>query len=157
MSKKNENKKECLTDKKEIKKQDTKEPKKQVKLKQDLIISCFYNSANSNLPVGFDWAQTLLENYKIYNVTILLHGQNIPYGLNNKVYKKTYNLDNPYICFFQTLVKKNLKIVICNLCLNKDGFNDSQLLPFVKPIPFSISYIAESEKCGKTVIYDAKL
>lgn len=156
MNKKNENKTECLTDKREIKKQDKRVPKKQEK--QNLIISCFYNSANSNLPIGFDWAQTLLENYKTYNVTILLHGQNIPYGLNNKVYKKTYNLDNPYICFFQTLVEKySLKIVICNLCLNKDGFNDSQLLPFIKPIPFSISYIAESEKCGKTVIYDAKL
>ena len=127
--------------------------------KQSIIISCFYNSGNSDVPIGFDWASVLLQQYsKKYKVTILLHGQNIPFGLQNEVYKKTYGLDNPYIHYFSNLVQKYaLKIVICDLCLKNDGFNNKQLLPFIRPIPFSIAYIAESEKKGKIIIYDAQL
>lgn len=127
--------------------------------KQKLVISCFYNSGNSDVPVGFSWASTLLQQFgKDYEVTILLHGQNIPFGLQNKVYKAQYGLDNPYISYLSNLVLNyGLKIVICELCLQKDGFNNKQLLPFVRPIPFSIDYIARSEKKGKTIIYDARL
>lgn len=132
---------------------------KQEKQKQKIIISCFYNAGNSDLPVGFGWAETLLKQFiNQYKVTILLHGQNIPFGLNNKVYQQTYNLNNPYISFFETLVKKyHLKIKICELCLTKDGFNNKQVLPYVKPVPFSVDYIIRSQQRGKIIIYDAKL
>lgn len=129
-----------------------------MRTKDEIVISCFYNSGNSNVPVGFDWASVLLQQFKNYSVTVLLHGQNIPFGLKNSVYQAKYGLNNPYSGYLLNLVKKyGLKIVICDLCLKNDGFDNKDLLSFVKPIPFSIDYIARSAKKGKTIIYDAQL
>lgn len=127
--------------------------------KTDLVISCFYNSADPpTLPVGFNWAQILSTQYKKkYNVTILLHGSCIPYGLNNNTYKMKYDTINPFSDFLKKLsIENGVEIVICHLCLENDGFNDGQLLNFIKPIPFSINFIAQSQLKGSLVIYDAQ-
>lgn len=127
--------------------------------KTKLIISCFYGSNNpSVLPVGFDWAQILSTQYRTkYDITILLHGECIPYGLNNETYQMKYGTDNPFAKLLGELYfMQHVTIVICHLCLIKDGFNRNQLFKFVSPIPFSIDYIAQSQLEGKIVIYDAQ-
>lgn len=127
--------------------------------KTRLVISCFYGSSNpSILPVGFDWAQILSTQYRSrYDITILLHGECIRYGLNNETYQMKYGTVNPFANFLEEMHNKNhVTIVICYLCLTKDGFNRDQLLKVVTPIPFSIDYIAQSQLEGKIVIYDAK-
>jgi intracellular sulfur oxidation DsrE/DsrF family protein len=134
--------------------------KKSCKKKTNLLISCFYNSPNpSTLPIGFDWTQIISTEYeKKYNVTILLHGECIPHGLNNKTYEKKFGVPNPFADFLEKLfVKNKVVIVICHLCLANDGYNDDQLLKFILPIPFSINFIAQSQLKGYLVIYDAQI
>lgn len=133
---------------------------KKCKKKTNLVISCFYDSnIPTELPVGFGWAQILSTQYKQkYNIIVLLHGENIRYGLNNKTYKEKYGIPNPYAKFLEKLfVKNNVVIVICHLCLVKDGINDDQLLKIVLPIPFSINFIAQMQLRGALAIYDAQM
>ena len=128
------------------------------KKKTDLIISCFYDSFSTALPVGFDWAQTLNQQFgEKYNVTILLHGENIKYGLSNAAYFETYGVDNPWASFLLAAMAHKVKVVICLLGLTKDGFTISQLLIGIKPVQFSIDFIAQSQLKGKLVIYDAQI
>ena len=53
------------------------------------------------------------------------------------------------------LSQHKVKIVICLLCLTQQGLSPCQLLSFVKPIPFSVDYLAEAQLDGQAVIYDA--
>jgi len=122
------------------------------------IISCIYDG--TPMPIGFSWVNTLAIKFKCkYKLTILLHGECLKYGLKSDIYQSYYGIPNPYATFLQQLVEKyKIKIVICELCLKNDGFNNTQLLPFIKPIPFSIDFIAESQaKKQAIVIYDAQL
>lgn len=125
------------------------------------VISCIYDGTESSpTPIGFNWAQTLATKFKgKYHITVLLHGENLKYGLKSSVYQENYGTPNPFESLLTTFyLQYKIKIVICEMCLTNDGFNNSQLLPFVKPIPFSIDYIAtqQAEKCA-VIIYDAQL
>lgn len=117
--------------------------------KTKLVISCFYGAVPPLLPVGFEWANILSTDFKDkYKITLLFHGQCIHYGLKE---------NNNYAVFLNNLVKyQKVKIVICGVCLKNDGYSKKDLLPFIKIISFSIDYIAESQKKGAIVIYDAK-
>lgn len=125
------------------------------------IISCIYDGTDqSPTPIGFSWAQTLATKFKgKYSQTVLIHGENLKYGLKSSVYKQLYGTDNPFEELLTKFNKKyKIKIVICELCLTNAGFNNSQLLSFIKPIPFSIDFIIESQvKKHAVVIYDAQL
>ncbi len=125
--------------------------------KDKIIISCFYDSLDKTiLPIGFSWVETLIMLYKKkYKITILLHGGCIKYGLKSSSYYKLYNTKNPFKKFLRNLHKHNVKIVICKYCLQKDGFTIDQLLKFIKPINFSIDYIAQKQLEGSVIIYDA--
>ena len=93
--------------------------RKSCKKKTNLIISCFYNSLYPPvLPVGFNWAQILSTQYKKkYNVSILLHGECISYGLNNETYVIKYGVPNPFADFLETVfLNDHVRIVICHLC-----------------------------------------
>lgn len=129
--------------------------------KTKLVISCFYNSLSPppDLPVGFNWTQVLVQDYsQIYDVTILIHGENIPYSLNDVAYQAKYGTPNPFADFLTEMKNKyKVKIVVCHLCLTNDGFTDSELLSFIQPVPFSINFIAQSQLRGDLVIYDAQL
>jgi len=129
--------------------------------KQKLIISCFYTSNPpnpGNIPVGFNWANILSTVFrKKYEITILLHGENIIYGVTNEAYENRFGQPNPYAAYLEQLHKQCVKVKICNLCLINSRFNDSQLMHFVKPVKFSIDYIAEQSKKGRTIIWDAQL
>lgn len=127
--------------------------------KTKLVISCFYDAASTDqLPVGFSWIEILLEQYSSkYKVTILLHGNCLKFGLRCKPYFEKYHTNNPYADFLKKMHKLGAKIVICDLCLHRDGFSNEQLLKFVKPIPFSIDFIAQSQLKGALVVYDATL
>ena len=142
------NRKEKIKDNKKIREKKTK-----------VIISCFYDSKNEDLPVGFSWAKTLSTEFDHkYKITILLHGECLKYGLNSETYKSKYDKSNPYKKFLTNLSKEfKVKIVICKLCLHEDNFNDEQLLKFINPINFSVDYIIQSELKKKIVIYDAQL
>lgn len=124
-----------------------------------IVISCFNDSLDpTTLPVGFSWAEVLTSLYrKKYKVTILLHGDCIKFGLNSATYISKYGTTNPYENFLCELAEHKVKIVICDLCLQDDGFNPSELLTFVKPIPFSVDYIAQSQLKKRIVVYDAQL
>jgi hypothetical protein len=124
------------------------------------IISCIHDgTTQSPIPVGFSWTETLASEFKgKYKLTILLHGECLKYGLKNEVYQKSFSVPNPFAKLLEKFHKHGIEIVICNLCLNNDGFDKTQLLYFVKPIAFSIDYIAtEQAKNGSVVVYDAKL
>jgi intracellular sulfur oxidation DsrE/DsrF family protein len=128
--------------------------------KTHLVISCFNNTFSTQiLPVGFNWGQILSTQYKKkYRVTILLHGGCIFYGLNNATYQASFGTLNPFATFLEKIFTENkVKIVICELCLRNDGYMDNQLLEFIKPVPFSINYIARAQLRGDLVIYDSLL
>jgi hypothetical protein len=133
--------------------------KKQKKIRT--VISCIYDGTKqSPTPIGFSWAETLATKFKgKYNQTILLHGETLKYGLQSDVYKDNFGTPNPFESFLHRLSSKYaVKIVICDLCLNNDGFNQTQLLPFIKPITFSIDFIAQSQANKHAVIvYDAQI
>ncbi len=122
------------------------------------IISCFYDG--EPVPIGFSWSKTLATQFKgRYNQTILLHGDCLKYGLRSSAYRAKFGTENPFECYLYELFKcYKIRIVICQLCLEADGFKLSDLLPFVKPIAFSVDFIAQSQaKKGAVIIYDAKL
>jgi hypothetical protein len=125
------------------------------------VISCIHDgTTESPEPIGFSWANTLATMFKgKYKLTVLLHGECLKYGLTNDVYQNSYGSPNPFANLLQQFsTQYHIKIVICNLCLTNDGFNASQLLSFVKPIAFSIDFIAESQaKKHAVIVYDAKL
>ena len=129
--------------------------------RQKLVISCFYNAlppGPNNIPVGFNWANILSTSFKKkYRVTILLHGDNITYGLTDEVYQTSFGTSNQYSAYLEQLHQQGVKIKICQLCLTNAGFNDSELMSIVKPVKFSIDYIAEESKKGNTIIWDAQL
>jgi hypothetical protein len=129
-------------------------PKEKIKT----VISCFQDGDPT--PLGFSWSKTLAENFPCkYRQTILLHGDCLKYGLNNSAYQARFGVENPFASFLYDLYRNDkVRIVICQLCLNADGFAVSQLLPFIQPIAFSVDYIAESQaKRGAVIIYDSKL
>ena len=129
-------------------------PKEKIKT----IISCFQDGKPT--PLGFSWSKTLAEKfYCKYQQTILLHGDCLKYGLTNSVYQAKFGSENPFAAFLCDLYRNDkVRIVICQLCLNSDGFAVSQLLPFIRPISFSVDYIAGSQaKKGAVIIYDSKL
>lgn len=128
-------------------------------MKSKTIISCFYNGENKKtLPLGFSWGETLLKLFpNKYKITLLLHGECLKYGLNNEAFCNNFKRKNPYKKFLKKLVEKGVQIVICEYCLTQDGFTNCELLKFVKPITFSVDYLAQAELKGKAVIYDAKL
>ena len=120
------------------------------------LISCFYDG--TPLPVGFSWTETMSQRpYRgKYRLTMLLHGECLKYGLRNSIYKNRYGIENPNKLFLSKMGKRyKVKIIICHLCLNKDGFKSSDLLSFVRPIPFSVDYILKFGSKHQ-VVYDAK-
>jgi hypothetical protein len=122
------------------------------------VISCIYDG--TPMPIGFSWANTLATQFrKKYKQTILLHGECLKYGLNQEAYNSHFATPNPFAELLQTFSEQyRIKIVICKLCLDNDGFNVDELLPFVKPIAFSVDFIAESQvKRNAIVVYDAQL
>lgn len=126
----------------------------------DLLISCFNDTSNpDSLPVGFSWTKILSKEYgEKYNLTILLHGNCIKYGLNSETYASKYGTCNPFVAFLsKQYVDYFVKIIICSVCLQENGFDVDDLLDFVRPIPFSVDYIARSQLSGSVVVYDAKL
>jgi len=117
-----------------------------VNKKIPLVISCYYDKPNDKpLPIGFSWAKILTTLYpNKYNLTLLLHGQCIPYGLDKE--------SNPYKKLLTELVNKhNVTIIICDYCLHLLGYSNQELLSFVKPIPFSVNYLAS---VPARIIYD---
>lgn len=114
-----------------------------------LILSCFRDGTP---PVSFAWTRDLVEKFPKPDrqITMVLHGACLKYGLRK---------DNPYAQLLKELHLQGVKMVICQFCqfcLNHEGYLDSELLCFVKPIPFSIDYIIEMQtQCGAVVVYDA--
>jgi hypothetical protein len=114
---------------------------------------------------------------KKQKLVALLHGQCLKYGLRNSVYRKKFGTNNPYKSLFKSWVsnatgatdvntgggKYKVKIKICNLCLQQNGYSLDDILPEIKPVPFSISYLIEQQQLstinhprGKAiVIYDS--
>ena len=124
-------------------------------IKPNVILSCF---ADGNPQTSFNWATILTTQFpsNAYQLTMLLHGDCLKYGLANDAYLAEFGVPNP---FENILISENnagVNIVICQLCLTKDGFNDSQLLDFIIPVPFSVQYIIQQQLlCGSIVIYDS--
>lgn len=121
------------------------------------VISCFNDG--HPVPLGFSWSKTLAEKFGCrYKQTILLHGECLKYGLRSSAYRAKFGIDNPFEDFLAQLIRSKVRIVICKLCLDADGFKVEELLRFVEPISFSVDFIAQSQaRKGAVVIYDAKL
>lgn len=120
-----------------------------------MVMSSFYDGVP---PISFTWVEDLLKLFPLkYNITILLHGECLKYGLKESVYVEKYGTTNPYAPLLKNFDSKGVKIVICNYCISQQGFNDNQLLLFVEPIKFSIDYIATRDKMGDVIIFDAQL
>ncbi len=107
---------------------------------QQLVISC--TSINGNIPKALQWADVLVRDYPgKYDITIVLHGEALKLGLTN----------NPHQTIMAGLAKQGVKFRICQLCLNEQSpeikkdkkYAESTLLDFVKPVPFSVDYIAK--------------
>ena len=87
---------------------------------------------------------------------MLLHGGCLKYGLTNNAYLSHFGVPNPFESILVNEHNAGVNIVICQLCLTKDGFNDSELLNFIQPIPFSVQYLIQQQlACGSIVIYDS--
>ena len=139
-----------------------------------MLISCFYDNAStkpptqSPVPVGFDWCKVLLDLFKSkYKITLLLHGTNIKYGLNDTKYDSLYphssTNGNPFANMLQKFNSVGVTIKICEYCLVNEGLVNSDVLSFVEPVTFAIDYIAEyqltqNESTFKAiVVYDSTL
>lgn len=126
-----------------------------------ILISCLYDTNNvANLPLGFDWCQNLSTLFKDkYKQIIVIHGETLKYSLKDKYYKKKYGVSNPFFKFLAKLhYEYKVKIVVCNYCLEQNGFVDSEILSFIKPIKYAPDYIVQAQVKGNyTVLYDGKL
>lgn len=128
--------------------------------KNNLLISCFNDSCNPLiLPVGFKWAETLLNNGKAkYKLTLLLHGNLIKYGLKSTIYELKFGQANPYELYLNELRRKHkVELVICQSDLESSGYTTINVCEFIKVTRFGINYIVEAHAKNKTVIYDSKL
>ena len=122
------------------------------------IISCYNDGQLSNtgniLPVGFGWVKDLITLQKQKNLIVLLHGGCLKYGLKNSTYKKKFGNKNPYSSLLSSFTEAKVQIKICELCLNQNGYNLSDIESDIKPVPFSIAYLIEQQK-EIDVIYDS--
>jgi len=113
-----------------------------------ILLSCFNDSTNDELPVALDWAKTLLNLFpNKYRITVLLHGECIKYSLkkNNrrkKIIKKLHN--------------DGVRFRVCKYCLENDGFSIDDVIRFIKPIKFSVDYIVKCQSRGIHIINDEK-
>ena len=80
----------------------------------------------------------------------------MPFGLSDAYYRATHhNAPNPFQGLLQSFVSRGVLVKICELCLVDAHFNNTELLPFVTPVPFSIDYIIEEQFAGAAVVYDS--
>lgn len=108
-----------------------------------VTMSSYYDGAPPN---SFFWTYELITtfSYRHYRITLLLHGQNLKYASA---------VDNPYKRLLKYFHRHGVKIVVCDLC---ESALPTVLLPFVKPVPFSIDFIIQQqEKYNAVTIYDA--
>ena len=111
-------------------------------------------------PLGFKWIQVLSERFSSSQkeYILLLHGSCLYFGLQNSAYEARFNTTNPQLTFLQNLHSAGVQIRICELCLQNEGFQNSDLLPFVQPVAFSIDYlINEQIENDAVVIYDSPI
>lgn len=110
-----------------------------------ILFSCFKDGESNEIPLGLDWANTLIKLFpKKYKITVLLHGKCIKYSMQNSKYKK----------LLRKMHKKGIHFKVCEYCLIKDGYNIKNLINFIKPIKFSIDYIAKYQSKCIPVIFD---
>jgi len=116
-------------------------------------MSCFDDGTP---PVSFKWTEILVTLFKKrqYQITMVLHGECLKYSLRSSKYPGG---SNPYKTMLKSLSKKYcVNIVVCNLCLTENDYSSEDVLPFIKPIPFSIDYIIQSQvQDNAKVIYDS--
>lgn len=111
-----------------------------------ILLSCFNDGVNGNMPVALDWAVTLIKLFpKEYKIIILLHGECIKYCLKK---------NNIYLKLLKKMHKNGIKIRVCNYCLKKDGYDIDDKLNFIKPVKFSVDYVVKCQMKKIYVIYD---
>jgi intracellular sulfur oxidation DsrE/DsrF family protein len=113
---------------------------------QKLVISAASGKPDKdNIPAGLQWAAILVRDYPgKYDITVVLHGSTIKYGLT----------ENPQQTIMTSLNKLGVKFVICDMCLKeqlpeiqKDSqYKTATTLDFIKPVSFNADYIAERAK-----------
>lgn len=127
----------------------------------EVILSCFNDSSSPRViePTSFKWAYILTNKFPSnqYSLVMLLHGTCLDYGLDNAAFGiKHGGLPNPWFGALSYLNSQGVKVKICELCLTEAGYNNSQLLSFVVPVPFSVHYlISQQLSQSSIVIYDA--
>ena len=122
-----------------------------------VIISCYQTGVPQ--PPGFSWANTLVTLFpsQVYTLTLLIHGVCIPNAFTDTAYEALYESGpNPSSGLLQTLNSTyGVSVKLCQLCLTNDGYSNSDLLPFVETVPFSIKYIIDNQiACNAIVVYD---
>lgn len=73
-----------------------------------------------------------------------MHGDCIKYSLENSKYEK----------LLKKLHRKGVHFRVCGYCLDKDGYNIKNVIHFIKPIKFSVDYIAKYQSRCIPVIFD---
>lgn len=125
----------------------------------ELIISSFYAGADPNkMPLGFVWTYDLLNHFPgKYDITVMLHGETLKYGMKPDAYRRLFSENNPWKSTLRDLSEKGVKIVACELCIRQNGYPTESYLDFVKLVPFSVDYFASRQTKGAIVVYDAQL
>ena len=126
-----------------------------------VIISCFNDSDDPGvtLPTSFNWLNLLTTEFATnrYYLSGLLHGTCLDYGLNDAAYGINHGGNpNPWAGNLATLVAAGVSLYICEKCLTDNGYDNSQLLPNITPVPFSVQYLIDQQLTRSSmVIYDA--
>jgi len=86
------------------------------------------------------------------HVVMVIHGPAAPFVLNNDVYKKKFNSDNPNIPLFKELTDAGVKIFVCGQSLNKRNIAKESVTPEVKPALSAITTLTTYQLKGYAVL-----
>ena len=123
---------------------------------QDLIvISCFNQNANpADPPAQMTVALNLISPQFVspgWTLQLLLHGTALVYALQSQFFPTP---PNPFIAQLEQLNAAGVQILACNYCLDQDGYNISECLPFINPVPYAPQYMIQQQLAGNAILFD---
>lgn len=108
------------------------------------------------LPLGFQYANGVLAvSPRRYDLHIVLHGVTDKYALTNERYFALYGENNPYLELLSGYSLAGIKLYVCDFCLKNSSstITNADILPFVKPVPFSLNFIYDEAKAGYFTVW----
>jgi hypothetical protein len=120
-----------------------------------VVISCFNQNANpADPPAQMTVALNLISPQFVtpgWKLQLLLHGASLFYALQSQFDPTPAN---PLMAQLEQVNAAGVQILVCNFCFDQDGYNISECLPFINPVPYAPQYMIQQQLAGNAVLFD---